>query len=64
MKFNPDELIVSGETATAWVRSVAKGIFGLQREAISALELRRPAEVKPVGDLWEVVTLGVIAAPG
>ena len=109
MKLNPDELIVSGETADAWIRGVAnvvpklelvkgggnyllirqtgnwlfptfqsmnrlssnqpsprfaKGIFVLQREAISTPELRRPAEVKPVGDLWEVVTLGVIALPG
>jgi hypothetical protein len=41
----------------------AKGIFSYQRENISTGELRRPAEVRAVGDLWEVVRLGVIAVP-
>ncbi len=109
VKFNPIELIISGETADAWIRGIAnvvprleiskaggnyvliqqagnwlfptlesisrlsikqpsqrfaKGIFVLQRENISTPELRRPAELKQVGKLWEVVSLGVIAVPG
>jgi hypothetical protein len=42
---------------------LAKGIFSYQRENISIAELRRPAEVREVGGLWEVVTMGVIAVP-
>ncbi|MEB3167742.1 MAG: hypothetical protein VKK97_03325 [Synechococcaceae cyanobacterium] len=38
-------------------------IFSYEAQAIHSPELRQPAEVKPVGDLWEVVTMGVIAVP-
>ena len=38
-------------------------IFSYEAQAIHTPELRQPAEVKPVGDLWEVVTMGVIAVP-
>jgi hypothetical protein len=41
----------------------AMGIFSYQRENISTAELRRPAEVRAVGDIWEVVRLGIIAVP-
>jgi hypothetical protein len=42
---------------------LAKGIFSYAKENISTAELRRPAEVRDVGSLWEVVTMGVIAVP-
>lgn len=40
-----------------------KGIFNYSPESIACAELRRPAEVRAVGDVWEVVRLGVIAVP-
>jgi hypothetical protein len=40
-----------------------KGIFTYIHEPISEAVLRRPAEVKDIGGLWEVVTMGVIAIP-
>jgi hypothetical protein len=42
---------------------LAKGIFSYDREGISSAELRRPAEVRDLGGLWEVVVMGVIAVP-
>ena len=42
---------------------LAKGIFSYAKENISTAELRRPAEVRELGSLWEVVTMGVIAVP-
>lgn len=42
---------------------LAKGIFSYERENISTAELRRPAEVREVNGLWEVVNMGVIAVP-
>jgi hypothetical protein len=42
-----------------------KGIFSYRTEAnLSLAELRQPAEVRQVGELWEVVTMGVIAVGG
>ncbi len=42
-----------------------KGIFSYRTEAnLSLAELRQPAEVRQVGELWEVVTMGVIAVRG
>jgi hypothetical protein len=41
----------------------AKGIFTYRPENVSTAELIRPAEVKQVGRLWEVVTMGIIAVP-
>jgi hypothetical protein len=41
----------------------ARGIFAYERENISAAELRWPAEVREVGGLWEVVSMGIIAVP-
>jgi hypothetical protein len=42
-----------------------KGIFSYTSEAnLCSAELRQPAEVKQVGELWEVVTMGVIAVGG
>ena len=40
-----------------------KGIFNYSPASIARAELRRPAEVRAVGDVWEVVRLGVIAVP-
>ena len=42
---------------------LAKGIFTYERNYVSVAELRRPAEVREVGGLWEVVSMGVIAVP-
>jgi hypothetical protein len=41
-----------------------KRIFSYEPQIIHTPELRQPAEVKEVGDLWEVVKMGVIAVPG
>ena len=41
----------------------AKGIFAYRPENVSTAELIRPAEVKQIGRLWEVVTMGIIAVP-
>jgi hypothetical protein len=41
-----------------------KRIFSYEAQIVQTPELRQPAEVKQVGDLWEVVTMGVIAVPG
>jgi hypothetical protein len=41
-----------------------KRIFSYVAQIVQTPELRQPAEVKQVGDLWEVVTMGVIAVPG
>jgi hypothetical protein len=42
-----------------------KGIFSYRTEAnLFLAELRQPAEVRQVGELWEVVTMGVIAVGG
>lgn len=41
----------------------AKGIFTYRPENVSTAKLLRPAEVKQVGGLWEVVTMGIIAVP-
>ncbi len=42
---------------------LAKGIFTYERNYVSVAELRRPAEVREAGGLWEVVSMGVIAVP-
>ena len=42
-----------------------KGIFSYTSEAnLCSAELRQPAEVRQCGELWEVVTMGVIAVGG
>jgi len=41
----------------------AKGIFAYDREGVSKAELRRPAEVKEINGLWEVLSMGIIAVP-
>jgi hypothetical protein len=57
-------LVPDFQTLTSFTTNqLAKGIFSYQRENISIAELRRPAEVRDVGGLWEVVTMGVIAVP-
>jgi hypothetical protein len=55
----PDFQILTSFTTN----QLAKGIFSYQKENVSTAELRRPAEVRDVGCLWEVVTMGVIAVP-
>jgi hypothetical protein len=39
----------------------SRGIFSYARESVDTVELRRPAEVKEVGGVWEVVNMGVVA---
>jgi hypothetical protein len=41
----------------------SKGIFSFEREIKTNLELRLAAEVKEVGSVWEVVSMGVVAVP-
>ena len=41
----------------------SKGIFSYARESVATVELRLPAEVKEVGSVWEVVSMGVVAVP-
>jgi hypothetical protein len=41
----------------------SKGIFSFEREINTDLELRLPAEVKEIGSVWEVVSMGVVAVP-
>ena len=55
----PDFQILTSFTTN----QLAKGIFSYERENVSTAELRLPAEVRDVGGLWEVVTMGVIAVP-
>ena len=55
----PEYQILTSFTTT----QPAKGIFTYRPENVSTAELIRPAEVKQVGRLWEVVTMGIIAVP-
>lgn len=40
-----------------------KGIFTFERQPVSTAELKQPAEIKEVGDLWEVANQGVVNIP-
>ncbi len=55
----PDFQILTSFTTN----QLPKGIFSYERENVSTAEMRLPAEVRDVGGLWEVVTMGVIAVP-
>ncbi len=57
-------LIPTFQTLNSFMTSQpAKGIFSYEREAITGAELRRPAELRQAGDVWEVVSMGVVAVP-
>jgi hypothetical protein len=57
-------LVPDFQTLTSFTTNqLAKGIFSYERESVFTAELRLPAEVRDVGGLWEVVTMGVIAVP-
>jgi hypothetical protein len=55
----PQFLVLSG----FMTKKPAKGVFTYRPENVSAVVLLRPAEVKQVGRLWEVVRPGIIAVP-
>jgi hypothetical protein len=57
-------LVPTFQTLTSFMTSQpAKGLFSYEREAVSSAELRRPAEVRDEGGMWNVVTMGVVAVP-
>lgn len=57
-------LIPSFQTLNSFMTSQpTKGIFAYERHSVSSVELRRPAEVRDVGGVWEVVSIGLVAVP-
>lgn len=57
-------LIPTFKTLNSFMTSQpAKGIFAYERQPVSGAELRRPAEVRDLGGVWEVVSMGVVAVP-
>lgn len=57
-------LIPTFQTLNSFMTSQpAKGIFAYERQPVSGAELRRPAEVRDLGGVWEVVSMGVVAVP-
>ena len=41
----------------------AKGLFTYERQSVSCAELKLPAEVKMLGEVWEVVNMGIVIVP-
>ncbi|MCT0218739.1 hypothetical protein KQ304_06970 [Synechococcus sp. CS-1329] len=61
---NRDWLLPTFQTLTGMTTSQpAKGLFTYERQSVSCAELKRPAEVKMLGEVWEVVNMGIVIVP-
>lgn len=57
-------LVPTFQTLSSFTSSQpAKGIFTFQAEPVSRAELRRPAEMKEAGGLWQIISMGLVAIP-